>query len=210
MSTAVEFKERHFVYETHPYPDHINSDTKVLVIGTFPSHVKNAGFAFYYAGEGNMFWELLSVVFGYQFRKLKGEAAVKERKALLDTYHIGITDMVSTCYRYKGFSGDEYIFPVAIKDILGLLDQFPSIERLVFTSRTFIVGALGRFSSYLIERGLEMEDMGFDGDNLLRSALYYDSRKIDILVPISPSKRVQRDERFDFDEMVEMYKKSLR
>lgn len=208
MTAATEhsWDPKHYKVVDHPYPDYIPEKAKTLVIGTLPSHERNAQFEFFYGGEDNRFWPVLSVVFNFPFKKIKGQAAVDERTKLLDTFGIGITDMVLKAYRYKGKSTDEHVYPILLKDIFKLLDTYPGINRLVFTSRTYIIGAFGLFITYLHQRGIELEELETDRSGVKEGQILYKDRVIEIKVPYSPSQRVK----VDFDVLVKMYTKSLR
>jgi len=207
----IDFKKEHlFEFETHPFGGHLNELTRTLVIGTFPSHAKNADLRFFYGGKDNRFWTLLAIIYDEQFKRTTGDAAVRERRVLLDKYHIGITDMIASCYRYDGRSGDEHLFPVELNDILTILDRYPAINRLVFTSRTFAIGALGLFRTYLRAKGHILEELDRDGEFLLKRHFLYSERSVSIQVPFSPSKRVEAEGRADLDDMILMYRQAFR
>ncbi len=47
---------------THPFEPFIDKNSKILILGTFPS-IKSFEDNFYYAHPQNQFWKLLSAVF---------------------------------------------------------------------------------------------------------------------------------------------------
>ncbi|MET3501354.1 G:T/U-mismatch repair DNA glycosylase [Mucilaginibacter rubeus] len=202
----IKWQEELFEIEPHPYDTHIPQDARTLVIGTFPSHQKNADFKFFYGGNGNQFWPLLSVIYDRTLKKTKDDAAKRERMKLLDDFGIGITDMLTDVYRYQERSGDEYIFPIKFNNILAILDRYPDIDRLVFTSRQYIISALGLFRTFLLTEGIALTELQRHRLNYLYGTWIFKDRTIKIRVPISPSKRVIKEKKIDFDELVVMYK----
>jgi hypothetical protein len=147
----------------------------------------------------------MNAIYHAGFKKAKGDAAIKERKKLLDNFHIGITDMVLQGYRYKEWSGDEHIFPIKIKNIFQLLDENRNIKKLIFTSRTYIIGALGIFYTFLHQQDFPFDELEPDGQHILRGKINYKGRTITLLVPYSPSQRVIKQDLVNFDTLLAMY-----
>lgn len=201
------WEEKYYKVEEHPYPDHIPDQAVFLIIGSFPSHQKNANFKFFYGGKGNRFWPLLSKVFEDDFLYQDGEEAVLERKALLDKHRIGITDMITKCYRYQARSGDENLYPIRLKAILQLLDEHKSIKRIIFTGRLHIIGPLGLFRTYLHQHDKVLGKMRTSALDNLEGEYHHNGRLIEIMVPYSPSKRFSEDERLNFAYLLERYQK---
>jgi len=143
-----------FEYLEHPFPTFIKPSARTLVVGTFPTAKKNRTFNFYYASKTSKFWGLMEDVFQKSFRHHSGIDAIQERRRFLETSKIGITDMHQSCYRKNDSSKDEDLYSVELTDIFKILDEYPCIDRLVFTSRTEAVGALGLFQTYRHKKGL--------------------------------------------------------
>ena len=139
-----------YVVCNHPFEDFLPGNLKTLVIGTFPTHERNykMTFPFYYAGNGNMFWPTLEQVFKKSFQYHQGSEAKKEREEFLKPKGIGITDMLYKCYRKNDRSQDQHIFPITFRDIFGIIENNKSVETIILTSRTKIIGALGLFETY--------------------------------------------------------------
>ncbi|NBP68861.1 MAG: hypothetical protein EBU52_08960, partial [Cytophagia bacterium] len=70
----------------HPFATFVRSNSKILIIGTFPTHQRNYKhtFKFYYAGVGNMFWPVLAKVYNHRFQFDKGDKAVEERQLFIE------------------------------------------------------------------------------------------------------------------------------
>ena len=98
---------------THTFEPIYNEQSKILILGTFPS-VKSRESAFYYGHPQNRFWKVLA--------RLTGEAVpetVEEKKSLLLAHGIAIWDVIRSC-EIEG-SSDSSIKDVVPNDIAGLL-----------------------------------------------------------------------------------------
>jgi hypoxanthine-DNA glycosylase len=76
---------------THPIPPLYNKDSKVLVLGSFPS-VKSREGQFFYHHPQNRFWKVISAVFN--------EAApvtLEEKRELLLRNGIAVWDVIQSC-----------------------------------------------------------------------------------------------------------------
>jgi G:T/U-mismatch repair DNA glycosylase len=198
--------EKYYQVEDHPYPNYIPEKTIFLVVGSFPSHRKNAAFNFFYGARGNRFWPLLAEVFNRPLVHDEGEPAKEERENLLKDHNIGITDMLSKCYRYKGRSGDDNLYPINFKAMLPLLDAHKSIRRIIFTGRLHIIGPLGLFRTYLHQQGKTLGDLARNQLDTLTGSYDHDGRKVEIMVPMSPSRRFSEDERINYQYLLQRYR----
>lgn len=198
--------------ESHPFETLINPDTKLLVVGTFPTYKENYRdtYTFFYAGKDNNFWRIIEQVFTHTFRYNRGNKAVEERKQFLTQNKIGMTDMHEKCYRINQKSGDEFLYPIILKDIFSLLNQPNSIERIILTSRTEIFGALGLLKTYFLQHDFELEELERRSDNILEGGFKHNNKYINIFVPYSPSPRVLEKRNITFEEVVKMYSTCLK
>jgi G:T/U-mismatch repair DNA glycosylase len=196
---------------THPFASFVPEKCRTLIAGTFPTHQRNyeRTFPFYYAGEGNVFWEVIGKVFNKSFQHMYGDEARREREAVLRSNGIGITDMLERCYRKNGLSQDDYIDPIVFRDLLDVLTKNSTVETLVLTSRTKIVGALGLFETYLYQRGLCPPKFWENTDKILEGTLALEDREIEILIPYSTSKTVIEKKRATVPQLVNMYRLCL-
>lgn len=198
--------------ETHPFETFIKPDTKFLVVGTFPTYKENYKdtFNFFYAGKDNNFWKIVEQVFNHTFRYDKGNKAIEERQQFLIEKKIGITDMHEKCYRINNKSGDEFLYPIFLKNIFSLLKQSSSIERIILTSRTEIFGALGLLKTYFLQQGLALEELERRSDKILEGSFKHNGKTINIFVPYSPSPRVLEKGTITLDDVVKMYSTCLK
>ena len=76
----------------HPFPAVVDSESKILVLGSVPS-VKSVEHDFYYMHPQNRFWRVLSRLFGQDFTLMS-----KQDKILaLCRLHIALYDSVEEC-----------------------------------------------------------------------------------------------------------------
>jgi len=110
----------------HPFPPIIDNDSKVLILGSFPS-LKSFENNFYYAHPRNQFWPILSEIFEQPAN------TIEERIALLKEVRIALWDVVGYCERKN--SSDSNLQACQPNDIPKLLDEYPNIEAILFTGR---------------------------------------------------------------------------
>ena len=75
----------------HPIPPLYNADSKILILGSFPS-VKSREQGFFYGHPQNRFWRVLAGVFGCEVPK-----TVEEKKAFLLSHKIAVWDVIASC-----------------------------------------------------------------------------------------------------------------
>ena len=146
----------------------------------------------------------METVLACKFEHQRKNPAVVERLALMEKHGVAMTDMVSRCYRRNTFSLDHHLFPIDLIDVIDLLHQNPSIETVVFTSRTRVVGALGVFETLLHQKNIEIPKM-INHDGMLEGWLPLKHNDISLLVPYSPSKTLAEKEFASTKKLIQMY-----
>lgn len=111
---------------THPFEPIYNANSKILILGSFPS-VKSREVNFYYAHPQNRFWMVLSKVVNKNVPVSIGE----KRRFLLDN-NIAIWDVIKSC-DIEG-SSDSSICDVEVNDIIGLIKK-TKIKRIYFNGK---------------------------------------------------------------------------
>lgn len=111
---------------THPFEPIYNANSKILILGSFPS-VKSREVNFYYAHPQNRFWRVLSKVVNKNVPVSIGE----KRRFLLDN-NIAIWDVIKSC-DIEG-SSDSSICDVEVNDIIGLIKK-TKIKRIYFNGK---------------------------------------------------------------------------
>ncbi|NLO13523.1 MAG: DNA-deoxyinosine glycosylase, partial [Clostridiales bacterium] len=76
---------------SHPFPLFIRPDSRILVLGSFPS-VRSREEGFYYGHPQNRFWQVLAVLFCEDI-----PLDTVARVGLLERHRIALWDVVSSC-----------------------------------------------------------------------------------------------------------------
>ncbi len=98
----------------HPIAPVFDKDSKVLILGSFPS-VKSREEGFFYGHPQNRFWKVTSQVFGEEL-----PVTIDEKKAFLIRNHIAVWDVIGSC-EIEG-SSDSSIRNVTVNDLSIILD----------------------------------------------------------------------------------------
>jgi hypoxanthine-DNA glycosylase len=112
--------------ENHPFEPIINQNSKILILGTFPS-LDSFKYHFYYAHKRNQFWKILSEIFDVPL------SDDKEKVDFLLKNYIALWDMVQSCERKN--SADSNLKNIMPHDIPALLSQYPNIQKILFTGK---------------------------------------------------------------------------
>ena len=76
---------------THPLRPLFRADSKILILGSFPS-VKTREYGFFYGHPQNRFWPLLERIFD-----VKLSTDIEERRAFLLQHHLALYDVIYRC-----------------------------------------------------------------------------------------------------------------
>ena len=77
--------------QIHPIPPLYDADSRVLLLGSFPS-VKSRETAFFYGHPQNRFWSVLASIFGEEM-----PTGVAEKKSLALRHGIALWDVIAQC-----------------------------------------------------------------------------------------------------------------
>lgn len=97
----------------HPFEPFYNTDSKILILGSFPS-VKSRENNFYYGHIRNRFWKVLARVFCDVEPK-----TLPQKKAFLKKHKIALFDVIKSCEIEK--SSDLSIKNVTVNDLEPIL-----------------------------------------------------------------------------------------
>ncbi len=75
----------------HPFPPFLRPDSRVLILGSFPS-VRSRAEGFYYGHPQNRFWRVLSALLK---EDLPGD--IKSKQLLLEKHRIALWDVIASC-----------------------------------------------------------------------------------------------------------------
>jgi G:T/U-mismatch repair DNA glycosylase len=187
--------------ETHPWNWHIPEEATAAVIGTFPPTRRNWSFDFFYPNKNNYFWKIIAQITARPLFYFSGKEAVSERKELLNRCKVGVSDMGQIIRRKTGSSLDQNLEIVAYMDIFKLLQENPSIRKLIFTSSSGKSSAIGWFKDYL-----SLHQIPFKiprGKRPLRTTVIIKGKLLEIAVLYSTSPRAGAA--VSFNELTELY-----
>ena len=108
--------------QTHTIPPFCEGKPKILILGSFPS-VKSRETGFFYGHKQNRFWRVVAAVF-----KDETPQTSEEKKEFLKRNRIALWDVIESC-DIEG-SSDASVKNVTVNNIKGLLDKFPSVEKI--------------------------------------------------------------------------------
>lgn len=98
----------------HPIPPVFDENSKVLILGSFPS-VRSREEGFFYGHPQNRFWKVTSSVFGENT-----PSGTEEKKAFLLRNHIALWDVIGSC-EING-SSDSSIRNATVNDVSLILN----------------------------------------------------------------------------------------
>ena len=100
---------------THPFPPLYNKDSRILILGSFPS-VKSREQMFFYGHPQNRFWKVISSVL-----ECEEPETIEEKKKLLFENGIALWDVIASC-EITG-SSDSSIRDVKVNDLTKILKE---------------------------------------------------------------------------------------
>ena len=104
----------------HPFPPVVDSHSRVLILGSFPSVISRR-LNFYYANRNNRFWKVMEILF---------DETIKDKEAFCHVHHIALWDVVASC-SITG-SSDASIGNVSVNDIASLIEN--TDIKIIFTT----------------------------------------------------------------------------
>ena len=99
----------------HPFPPLYDKNSKVLILGSFPS-VKSREQMFFYGHPQNRFWKVVSAVMGTDT-----PVTIEEKSDFLHSNHIALWDVIAFC-DITG-SSDSSIKNVVANDLTEILEN---------------------------------------------------------------------------------------
>lgn len=116
-----------FIMIKHPIPPVYDRDSKILILGSFPS-VKSREAMFFYGHPQNRYWKVLAAVFGEEIPE-----TIQERKEFLLRNHIAAWDVIASCDIVG--SSDSTIKNVTVNDLRPILET-ADIRRIFVNGKT--------------------------------------------------------------------------
>jgi hypoxanthine-DNA glycosylase len=177
---------------THPFEPYIPADSEKLIIGTIPPprfckepyQLYENDVNFYYGSRDNYFWCILEELFQIKLEYSNTEQAVQQRKDLLRKLKIGITDIVDSCIHVGDSAADSDLKEIKQKDIKSLLQIYPAIDTLIYTSE---------FVKKLMNDHFNTYHSIVDPSNRKKQSVKIDSKEYQVKILYSPSPSALRN-----------------
>ncbi len=151
------------------FPPFVNSQTKILILGTMPG-IASLEKQEYYAHKRNHFWKIMYTLLD----NLPISEIFEEKIQLLQANNIGLWDVLENCER-KG-SLDIHIKNQKENDFETLFKEFPGISKIVFNgkeSHKYFLKKFGQIKGityYLMPSTSPANTMSFDNKLKIWSA----------------------------------------
>ena len=113
--------------QIHPFPPLYDENSRVLILGSFPS-IKSREQMFFYGHPQNRFWKVLAAVFGEGVPE-----SIEEKRAFLLRNGVALWDTIASCDIVG--SSDSSIKNVVPNDLTPILDG-AKIERIYVNGKT--------------------------------------------------------------------------
>lgn len=111
----------------HPFPPLYDKNSKILILGSFPS-VKSREQMFFYGHPQNRFWKVISAVMGEETPQ-----TIEEKKNFLFSNNIALWDVIASC-DITG-SSDSSIKNVVANDLTEILNN-ADIKQIFVNGKT--------------------------------------------------------------------------
>jgi G:T/U-mismatch repair DNA glycosylase len=150
-------------FHKHPYQPFIQKDTKKLIVGTLPPPRFSTGellekdVDFCYGSYYNSLWLFIDKIHNLNLRYDNSQQAIEERKQFLINHKIGVCDIVESAEREKIDASDLGMQNIKLRNIIGYLKDYPSIETILFTGGNSKNGPEYFFRRHIRDYGLKLE-----------------------------------------------------
>ena len=151
-----------FIHQ-HPYPPFLFNEATQVIVGTLPPPRFTQGMLlpgdvdFCYGSRDGQLWPILDRIFDLGLSYETTPEAVAERKAFLKKHGIGICDIVARADRERIDASDQGMKNIRLRDLVGMLQQYPGVERLLFTGGNSKNGPEYLFRRHLRDYGVRLE-----------------------------------------------------
>ncbi len=138
----------------HPFPPVFDENSKVLILGSFPSVISRQK-SFYYANVNNRFWKVMAILF---------QEEIEDKKAFCLKHHIALWDVIQSC-SING-SNDASITDVKVNAIHSLVEQ-TQIRTIFLTGKK----AESLFKKYI---HIQIETIGLPSTSSANAKMHLD------------------------------------
>lgn len=151
-----------FIHQ-HPYKPFIPKHATKLVVGTLPPPRFSTGkllekdVNFCYGSYYNSLWLYIDRIHNLNLRYNNSKEAIQERKQFLMERGIGICDIVESAERDKIDASDLGMQNIKLRNIIGYLIQYPTVDTLLFTGGNSKNGPEYFFRKHIKEHNIKLE-----------------------------------------------------
>lgn len=187
--------------EPLPWPEYIPDNADKLILGTFPTKKENRDFDFFYPNKNNKFWKVLARIANFKLTDFKPneagqQLAVRERKQILDTLKLAITDIGAKVLRRNNSSLDSNLFPIEFSDIFSIISKHPTIKTIILTSSSSNNSVLSWFATYCDINNITLKVDKKKKEFPITTEISVDNKKIKIAIVHSTSGAAGKTEDF--------------
>ena len=150
-------------YHEHPYQPFIKDNTDKLIVGTLPPPRFSTGelikrdVDFCYGSYYNSLWLYIDRIHDLNLKFESTNEAIEQRKNFLIEHKIGVCDIVASCTRNKVDASDLGMENIQLRNLIGYLEKFPSVNTILFTGGNSKNGPEYFFRKHLKEFNLKLE-----------------------------------------------------
>ena len=128
----------------HSFPPIIRKGCRILILGSMPSVTSLEKYQ-YYGHKQNDFWPMMFDMFGQTYTE-----DYSKKQELLLSYDIALWDVLSSCERDGSL--DSNIINETPNDIVGLIEEYPTIEYIIFNGGKSYQSFKKYFSNLLMQK----------------------------------------------------------
>ena len=165
-----------FVHQ-HPYPPILFPEATRLIVGTLPPPrftqglLKSGDVDFCYGSRDGLLWPILDRIFDLGLAYEDTEHAARQRLDFLKARKIGICDIVECAHRDRIDASDLGMRDLELRDLLGVLRDYPRVKTLLFTGGNSQNGPEYLFRRLLRAEGIALEAVSEEVPRIYRFAL---------------------------------------
>lgn len=183
---------------THPFKPFLFSEATKLIVGTLPpprfttGNLKEGDVNFCYGSIDGQLWPILDRLFNLNLKYENTHEAIQQRKKFLKDRKIGICDIVSSAQRAKIDASDIGMQHCKLRNLVGYLNDYPTINTILFTGGNSKNGPEYFFRKHLQSEGLKLIPVTSDVPRIHEFALKPSSRQITTISLTAPSGAANR------------------
>ncbi|MDY8134198.1 uracil-DNA glycosylase family protein [Aquimarina sp. 2201CG5-10] len=150
-------------HHIHPYEPFFPKGVTKIIVGTLPPprfttrDLNERDVDFCYGSSNGLLWPVLDQIFELDLKYETTRYAANQRKDFLTQKKIGVCDIVQSCKREKIDASDLGMKDIELRDIIGYLKKYPTIDTLIFTGGNSKNGPEYFFRKHLKEYDLKLE-----------------------------------------------------